>query len=504
MPVCKIITMSHKTLVIAFMLFSNIIIGSGQDLKLSVNVVDGEVVVLWNKPRNATSDIKYNVQMAKYLGTWDMVGGCTGVTKTYCDLSRLIQEYRHAYKVRVQTVDRNITSGWTVKKFLPSTSNLLPPSFTLFATSSTITVHVHQKPVLRKLFPFGVTYIMYLEEKGQDDKKTKLYLTDDLDQRSKTFTSLHWGVEYCISIMVEGNGALSTSDLSPEQCLQLPEHGWFITAVASLTALGVLALVSVAAIGLLCHLNRPVKTPAALKCTARDWRPLSVRESSMEVVIDKGWFLSGRRTEEKNPVTLHDLEYEDQTDKDRRTSLDSGLSMGSTEGLRRQEDSGCESMAGTECSRDNGIVYPQLDNTDKRKEDSEVGLRYKLDSSTLNNVGTLGNYHSQCPGLRNHVGDEESKQILPGVVLAEAISGYKAGTQSCICSGPAQCIWCLQRMVQEAETMQQHKDNFIIDVTRRNKIAMNDLETGEAFPFLTALTGEISPSMDCNVLLDTD
>ncbi|XP_061734565.1 interleukin-10 receptor subunit alpha [Nerophis ophidion] len=501
MPVCKLIMMSHKTLIIAFMLFS---IGSGQDLKLSVNIVDGEVVVLWNKPRNATSDIKYNVQMGKYSGTWDKVGGCTGVTKTYCDLSGLIQDYRHAYKVRVQTVDKNITSEWTKKKFLPNENDLQPPSFTLYATSSTITVHVHQKPVLKKLFPYGVTYVVYLEEKGQDDKKTISYLTDYSDQGSKTFTSLHWGVEYCISIKVEGNGALSRSNLSPEQCLQLPEHVWFITAVASLTTLGVLASVSVAAIGLLCHLNRPVKTPSALKCTARDWRPLSVRESSMEVVIDKGWFLSGRRTEVENPVTLHVLEYEDQTDQDRRTSLDSGLSMGSTEGLRRQEDSGCESMAGTECSRESGIVYPKLDNTDKRKEDSEVGLRYKLESSTLNNVGTLGNYQTQCPGLRNHVRDEESIQILPGVVLAETISGYKAGTQSCICSGPAQCIWCLQRMVQEAETMRQHKDNFIIDVARRNKIATNDLETVEAFPFLTALTGELSPSMDCNVQLDTD
>lgn len=32
---------------------------------LSVNILDGEVVVLWNQPRNTTSDIRYNVQMAK-------------------------------------------------------------------------------------------------------------------------------------------------------------------------------------------------------------------------------------------------------------------------------------------------------------------------------------------------------------------------------------------------------------------------------------------------------
>lgn len=51
------------------------------------------------------------------------------------------------------------------------------------------------------------------------------YLTDAVDQGSKTFNSLRWGVEYCVSIMVEGNGALPRSNLSPKQCLLLPERG---------------------------------------------------------------------------------------------------------------------------------------------------------------------------------------------------------------------------------------------------------------------------------------
>lgn len=45
-----------------------------------------------------------------------------------------------------------------------------PPSFTLWATSSTLTVYVHPKPILKKMFPFGLTYTIYLEETGQKKK----------------------------------------------------------------------------------------------------------------------------------------------------------------------------------------------------------------------------------------------------------------------------------------------------------------------------------------------
>ena len=45
---------------------------------------------------------------------------------------------------------------------------LQPPSFSLLATSSTLSVKVHQKLVLRKLFSYGLTYTIYLEETEQD------------------------------------------------------------------------------------------------------------------------------------------------------------------------------------------------------------------------------------------------------------------------------------------------------------------------------------------------
>lgn len=174
-----------------------------------------------------------------------MVATCTSITVTYCDLTNLIQDYRAAYKVRVQLAAGEDSSQWrVVRKFLPNNSKwtelwyqiwigeycsflcsvwvlwiavstligrsrpfqaysdpinshrvslfwpfqaykhtpgqlihfsvpvgeLLPPSFTLWATSSTLTVKVHQRPILRKLFPFGITYTIYLEERGQEEK----------------------------------------------------------------------------------------------------------------------------------------------------------------------------------------------------------------------------------------------------------------------------------------------------------------------------------------------
>lgn len=49
-------------------------------------------------------------------------------------------------------------------------AQLLPPSFTLLATSNTLSVRVHPKPVLRELFPYGVTYTIYLDEQGKENQ----------------------------------------------------------------------------------------------------------------------------------------------------------------------------------------------------------------------------------------------------------------------------------------------------------------------------------------------
>ncbi|KAM8768125.1 interleukin-10 receptor subunit alpha [Acanthopagrus schlegelii] len=511
-----------------------------QPTELEVNIMDGEVIVLWKPPADVPSNAKYNVQMARYSGEWEAVDSCTGIENTYCELSRLIEDFQSGYKVRVQLVDGDNVSEWTRKKFLPNESGLTPPSFTLWATASSLTVRVHEKPILRKLFPYGLIYTIYLEERGQDKKNTTLVLTGDVmeeDQRTKTFSSLRYGTEYCVSIMMEGSGSLSASNLSPKQCLRLPEQEWIIIALTSLTILGVLAVMAIAAAILLCYLKSPGKTPAVLKSPVSGWLPLSVGEGTMEVVTDKGWFLSSYRTEVKNCVTnpvTHVTVTEDNEEEDRRTSMDSGVSVESNSATHiegsppvRQEDSGCGSMGGPESSTSSQTVYTLQEDTARKRDDSGVGLGCQLHSSSMNLDGqdsvslkeavVGGNYRTQGPSsVHIHVCDDEEPFKLPDSVLAEVVTGYRAAVQSCICSGAGQCTWCHKQGLYGIGVMKHYRsmciDNGLVSGTcdfvdsykgityssyakkaQMDAVTMAALDTtfiqlGDTFPLLTALT----------------
>lgn len=259
----------------------------------------------------------------------------------------------------------------------------------------------------------------------------------------------------------------------------------------------------------------------------------------MEVVTDKGWFLSSHRTKVKNcvkdslaPVTT----TEDKGEEDRRTSMDSGVSIESnstTNPPMRQEDSGCGSLGGPESSTSGQTDYPlQEERTDthiaRKMEDSGVvvGLGCQLLSSSINldgqDGGSLkeavagGNYRSQRPSaVQIHVCDDE--EVLPGSALAEVVTGYRVGPQSCICSGAGQCTWCHKQGIYETEVIKQYramridngllssKCNFVDSYkrgitfssyskkTQIDTVVTDDLETtfiqlGETFPLLTALT----------------
>ncbi|XP_035857328.1 interleukin-10 receptor subunit alpha isoform X2 [Sander lucioperca] len=541
--------MSNKTPILVFLIiYINCVSGKNvpKPDDLQVNILDGEVIALWKRPVDAPSNSQYNVEMGKYYGHWAIVDSCKGINQTYCDLSSLIDDYHAGYKVKVQLVAGNYTSLWTIKKkFLPNTSKFQPPSFTLWATSSTLTVYVHPKPILKKMFPFGLTYTIYLEETGQKKKNTTAYLEDDEeeDQRTKSFSSLHWGKEYCVSIKVEGNGAPSTNSVSPKQCLRLPEQEWFIIAVSSLSILGMLAIIVIIATIILCYLKRPEKTPAALKSPVSGWLPISVGEGTMEVVTDKGWFLSSYRTPVKecvkDPVT-HVTVKENNDEEDRRTSLDSGVGMESNSATNTggsppmtHEDSGCGSLVGPESSTSCQTDYPLQDertgmDITRKREDSGVGLACQLHSSSIildgQDSGSLkvagSNYRSQSRSVvQIHVCDdeEEFKQMFPDSVLAEVVTGYRAGPQSCICSGAGQCTWCHKQGHYGTEVIKQYRavciENGLLSskcdfvdsykgeltfssyskTTQMDTVMVDDSETtfiqlGDTFPLLTALS----------------
>lgn len=273
------------------------------------------------------------------------------------------------------------------------------------------------------------------------------------------------------------------------------------------------------------------------------WLPLSVGEGIMEVVTDKGWFLSTARTEVKNGVKIpqtHITVTKNNQDEDRKTNMDSGVSMksNSSDNSREQsqfnqEDSGCGSLGGPESSTSNQTNYPlqeERTHTDTawNTEDSRLGLDCQLQSSSMNLDGVdsrrlmeafaSGNYRSQCPStMQDHVGEEEAfQQMLCDSVLAEVVTGYRAEPQSCICSGAGQCTWCHKRGHYRTGVVKQHEAGFFengletdkcdaVDSfegimfpsyskkTQMDSVMMNDLETtffplGETFPMLTALT----------------
>ncbi|XP_039649075.1 interleukin-10 receptor subunit alpha isoform X2 [Perca fluviatilis] len=538
--------MRNKTPILVFLIiYINCVSGKNvpQPDDLQVNILDGEIIVLWKRPVDAPSNSHYNVEMGKYGRKWAMVDNCTGIKQTYCDLSSLVHDYHVGYNIRVQLVAGDDKSLWTTKrKILLNTSTFQPPSFTLWATSSTLTVYVHPKPILKRIFPFGITYTIYLEETGQNKKNTTAYLKDDVgeDQRTKSFSSLRWGKEYCVSIKVEGNGALSTTSVSPKQCLRLPEQEWFILAVSSLSILGVLVIIVIIATTILCYLKRPEKTPAALKSPVSGWLPLSVGEGTVEVVTDKGWFLSSYRTPVKECVkdpVAHVTVKVDNDEEDRRTSLDSGVGMESTSAINTggsppmtHEDSGCGSLGGPESSTSCQTDYPPQDErtgTDitRKREDSGVGLACQLDSSSIildgQDSGSLkvagSNYRSQSRSVvQIHICDDE-EELLPDSVLAEMVTGYRAGPQSCICSGAGQCTWCHKQGHYGTEVIKQYRavciENGLLSskcdfvdsykgeltfssyskTTQMDTVMVDDLETtfvqlGDTFPLLTALS----------------
>uniref|UniRef100_A0A1A7WHB2 Interleukin 10 receptor, alpha n=3 Tax=Iconisemion striatum TaxID=60296 RepID=A0A1A7WHB2_9TELE len=490
---------------------------------VEVNISDGEVTLIWDQPVDSPSDNMYNVQMAKYNGEWAEASSCTKTKETYCILNNYIHDYRVIYKVRVQTVKGIGVSEWINKKIRLNEGGLLPPSFNLWVTSSTLTIYVHEKPILKRIFPFGVTYIVTVEEIGDENKTTTDYFEED--QKTKTFTGLQWGRKYCVSVKVEATTAPSSSRVSDQQCLVLPEQEFYVIAATSLSILGVLAVVAIMSSILLCYLRRPAKTPTSLKSPISGWHPLSVSEGSMEVVTDKGWFLSSYDTGVKNSVKLpvsHTTIKEDVEEEEediRRTRVDSGLSMESDSDTKsvekppeRQEDSGCGSMGDPEGSSDSPTDYPLQSDIDTgevgKREDSGMGMSCQLDSTSLNLDGQDGeplmktvivdNYRSQNPSvmqLQISDGGDTLPKIPTHSMLAKVVTGYRAGPLSCICSGSGQCSWCHKNellssrsdLYQKKHTFSEYSSKTHIDTVMINDLETTFLQLSDTFPLLTPL-----------------
>lgn len=464
---------------------------------LQVNIMERDVMVHWDKPTDALLDVQYNVEFGRYgSSNWSAVNKCSKISQNYCYITDLIENYKAAYKVRVQLEGGDLHSLWTNKKILLNSNELPPPTFTMWATSSTLTVHIHHNHILRKLFKFGVTYTISLEEKGEN-KSIISYLKDDIldPQNEKIFTSLHWGKEYCVNVKVEGNGDSATSQFN-RKCLVLPEQEWIITSIVSLTILGFLILTAFIATFILCYIKRPVKTPPTLKSPASTWRPLSVGECPVEVVTDKGWFLFNE-TALKHAIKNHPPTYitDQQSEEERRPSTDSGVSVKTTTGPATRNDSGCGSTHFPIQDEGNDAL------STAKTDDSGMGLSCHSDASSLNleeqDSGCLSKsaeYHCQkVLSVSVHQSDEEGFKAKPQLV--SVASGYRTNASLCTCSGSHLCIWCQYQNNYRGKYKGQLQNCNIVESYSSQTINMDQTDTSltlgpmeQTFPMLTSLS----------------
>lgn len=165
--------------------------------------------------------------------------------------------------------------------------------------------------------------------------------------------------------------------------------------------------------------------------------------------------------------------------------MDSGVSMESNSIETRQErpstrqdDSGCGSLGGQESSTSDQTTYPlQKDgskmNIASDKVDSGMGSGFQFHSSPLSGKlqsgGPLkeavygGNYRSQTPrDVEIDICDDkvELSEMLNNPSLAEVIQGYRAGLQSCICSGAGECTWCHKNVPGATHITKQYKATY--------------------------------------------
>lgn len=477
---------------------------------LQVSIMEKGVMVHWDMLTDAPFDFQYKVEFGRYGSkNWTVVDKCS--THNFCYITDLIEDYTAAYKVRVQLVAGDVCSEWAKKKFLLNSSELQPPAFTMWATSSTLTVNIHQNHILRNVFGYGVIYTIVLEEKGQN-KSIIINLRDDIldPKNEKTFTSLNWGKEYCVSVKVEGIGETVKSPFN-QKCIVLPEQEWIIISIASLTVSAFLIITAFITIVILCYLKRPVKTPPTLKSPTCEWRPLSVGEGPVEVVTDRGWFLFSKAelTFKNIPTTyISDQQYEEE---ERRPSTDSGVSVKSKTSVpATRKDSGCGSLGAQDsiCSH-----FPNMDEgsdalSTTKTEDSGMGLSCHSDASSLNleeqDSGCLNKsnkYQSQKQLSVSVIQSEDIfKEKHPEPQLVSVVSGYRTNASLCTCSGVTLCIWCQNQsnyrgkykgQLQNGNIVQSYSsycsNNTTINMSQtENSLTLEPME--ETFPMLTSLS----------------
>ncbi|XP_031429815.1 interleukin-10 receptor subunit alpha [Clupea harengus] len=427
----------------------------GQDVKgpvdLEIHIWEEEVKVTWRPQEDAPENAKYLVQVGRSNEPRVNVTSCEATALTQCDISDLVTNQSSRYLVWVGLLTLQGNYVWSKRKgFTMKESKLLPPIFSLAAHSGSVSVKVQQKPGLLRVFKFGVKYTISLT--GQDNQTIhEKEMTYDKENpcEDTMFEELPWGQKYCVRVMVNSL-TTPTSNIS-EHCIYLNPDEFTITLLV-IAVLG--SVVGLAALGILFFLCHPARTPATLKTLGTRWRPLSIDQTPVEVVIGDGWLLS--RAPPKAERELSEDKMAILQEEEKRVSLDSGVSMeaNSTSGDAGrqdgpQEDSGCGSLgssAENESDHGGSGMLPLLERRNKctgvtQREDSGLGLGFNgepagdsegRDSGSFPDVEVSNGdgYRSQSPSsmvVLSSSHEETPTQTLPetGFDMAAPVIGYR-------------------------------------------------------------------------------
>ncbi|XP_060744672.1 interleukin-10 receptor subunit alpha isoform X2 [Tachysurus vachellii] len=379
---------------------------------------------------------------------WSNVSHCNLLKTTVCNIGNLPVD--SDYRVRVGALSTQNNIFWSYRRHINiQRSQLIAPTFTLSSTSYSVRVKIYRKQILNEIFTNGVQYTTYLWPAGQENQTlTKIDGDEDDDDGDgdMTFTSLQPLQVYCVLVKVEST-ANDASNISPVHCIKLPTDWTLVICLILLGLMGIMAFLMLC----VCFLRRPQKMPSALKLVSV-WKPMTIESVQVETVTEKGWIIISKNTDTKC------IEFIEE-DKERRESLDSGVSIEQlqlsvsntkTEGQNGdvQVDSGCGSLEGTEGSGSVRRTTGQFSIHDCSGEnegtgDSGLGLGHHEGSGSLEGEDTEllprvvagDGYRSQSPSSVDVLNDMESNMAAPS-------AGYRSGQVTCMCSSHEYCIWC--------------------------------------------------------------
>ncbi|KAI4885887.1 hypothetical protein NFI96_032828 [Prochilodus magdalenae] len=469
---------------------------------VTLHIWEGNVTVTWDPPQKNPAGCFYQVQMSDYSlepGIWKNVSNCSQLKVSVCNIGQLSKDTN--YHVRVGVCEPQGKVFWSTRKNINiKRSQLLPPSFNLSSTPTSVQVKVLRKS-LTDIFPYGLEYVAYLWPHGQENQtRSEGDIDEDGEIRFNSLRpgSIHSQQVYCVRVQVKT--ASGPSSISLEKCIQLPLE---MTLAIYFVFLGLLGFVTVLMLLVCCFLRRPRKMPTALKPVINGWQPMSVGSVEVERVIDKGWLLFTNKKEEKMHISEEKTEFTED-EKDRRESLDSGVGMeqlqSSVSKTRTDEqtgdiaeDSGCGSLKGTEGSGSVSRASGELlsldgishDGSSEVKEDSGLGLSHREvssslegeDSGLLSEVIVDDGYRSQSPSSV----DMKNESLEPcdmDTNNSAPSGGYKSGQVTCMCSDHEYCVWCRFKkpLTEDCQSVTLVQTNF--SQTTCNADEANSVNTG--------------------------